>query len=186
VLTSIVVLIVKAARVLPSRCPDRTDPRSAAGFYTARQFEINTRYHTLISPDLDWRKRDINSPSFEPGTDDPRRREGRRRTCTNSVDRRAQPELPADTSTSIRFTAWLGEVFERTGLSVPSGGPGCRSPVHLNFPAAPLIEIMAGDSLLARIDRRAGNRTGRRQRVRSSSNSTERPFNQIAQTVETC
>ena len=29
-----------------------------AGFYTARNFEINTDINTLISPDLDWRKRD--------------------------------------------------------------------------------------------------------------------------------
>ena len=30
-----------------------------AGFYTAQHFEINTDINTLISPDLDWRKRDI-------------------------------------------------------------------------------------------------------------------------------
>lgn len=29
-----------------------------AGFYTARNFGINTDINTLISPDLDWRKRD--------------------------------------------------------------------------------------------------------------------------------
>src|ERR1700712_5971882 len=29
-----------------------------AGFYTARNFGINTDVNTLISPDLDWRKRD--------------------------------------------------------------------------------------------------------------------------------
>ena len=31
----------------------------AAGFYAARHFAINTDINTLISPDLDWRKRDI-------------------------------------------------------------------------------------------------------------------------------
>ena len=30
-----------------------------AGFYTARHFKINTDINTLISPDLDWRQRDI-------------------------------------------------------------------------------------------------------------------------------
>ncbi|MGQ7438330.1 hypothetical protein ACTGWA_11095, partial [Streptococcus suis] len=30
-----------------------------AGIYTARNFSINTDINTLISPDLDWRKRDI-------------------------------------------------------------------------------------------------------------------------------
>ena len=29
-----------------------------AGFYTSRNFAINTDINTLISPDLDWRKRD--------------------------------------------------------------------------------------------------------------------------------
>src|SRR5205814_2806929 len=29
-----------------------------AGFYTAHNFSINTDINTLISPDLDWRKRD--------------------------------------------------------------------------------------------------------------------------------
>ena len=29
-----------------------------AGFYTARNFSINTDINKLISPDLDWRKRD--------------------------------------------------------------------------------------------------------------------------------
>jgi predicted RND superfamily exporter protein len=30
----------------------------AAGFYTAHNFSINTDINKLISPDLDWRKRD--------------------------------------------------------------------------------------------------------------------------------
>ena len=30
-----------------------------SGIYTARNFTINTDINTLISPDLDWRKRDI-------------------------------------------------------------------------------------------------------------------------------
>ena len=33
--------------------------RSRAGFYAARHFAINTDINTLISQDLDWRKRDI-------------------------------------------------------------------------------------------------------------------------------
>ena len=32
--------------------------RSAAGFYTARHFAINTDINTLISANLDWRQRD--------------------------------------------------------------------------------------------------------------------------------
>ena len=46
----------------------------AAGFYTARHFEINTDINTLISPDLDWRKRDIQfDERLRPGPDDPGR-----------------------------------------------------------------------------------------------------------------
>ncbi|MDI3567816.1 hypothetical protein, partial [Bradyrhizobium sp. Arg816] len=31
----------------------------AAGYYAARNFTINTDINTLISPNLDWRQRDI-------------------------------------------------------------------------------------------------------------------------------
>ncbi|MGA7238378.1 MAG: hypothetical protein WBY44_22025, partial [Bryobacteraceae bacterium] len=59
-LTKIVISIVRACTrfaattVLIALCL-----AIAAGFYTAQHFEINTDINTLISPNLDWRKRDI-------------------------------------------------------------------------------------------------------------------------------
>ena len=59
-LTSIVVSIVKACtRFAASTVLIALALAIAAGFYTVRHFEINTDINTMISPDLDWRKRDI-------------------------------------------------------------------------------------------------------------------------------
>ena len=58
-LTSIVVSIVKACtRFAVPTVLIALVLAIAAGFYTARNFAINTDINTLISPDLDWRKRD--------------------------------------------------------------------------------------------------------------------------------
>jgi predicted RND superfamily exporter protein len=59
VLTSLVVSIVKACtRFAPLTVLIALTLAIAAGFYTTRHFAINTDINTLISPDLDWRKRD--------------------------------------------------------------------------------------------------------------------------------
>ena len=58
-LTSIVVSIVKACtRFALSTVLIAAILSIAAGYYTAQHFKINTDINTLISPDLDWRKRD--------------------------------------------------------------------------------------------------------------------------------
>jgi uncharacterized protein len=59
VLTSIVVSVVKACtRFAVPTVLIALILAVASGFYTARNFAINTDINTLISPDLDWRKRD--------------------------------------------------------------------------------------------------------------------------------
>jgi predicted RND superfamily exporter protein len=59
VLTSLVVSIVKACTRFASLVVVLGLILAiAAGYYTARNFTINTDINTLISPDLDWRKRD--------------------------------------------------------------------------------------------------------------------------------
>ena len=58
-LTSIVVSIVKTStRFAPLTILVALILAVAAGFYTAQNFSINTDINTLISPNLDWRKRD--------------------------------------------------------------------------------------------------------------------------------
>jgi predicted RND superfamily exporter protein len=59
VLTSIVVSIVKACTRFASLTVLIAFALAvAAGYYTANNFSINTDINTLISPTLDWRKRD--------------------------------------------------------------------------------------------------------------------------------
>ncbi|MES2751695.1 MAG: hopanoid biosynthesis-associated RND transporter HpnN, partial [Pseudomonadota bacterium] len=43
---------------------------AAAGVYTHRNFAINTDVATLISPDIDWRKREIEFEKAFPGRND--------------------------------------------------------------------------------------------------------------------
>ena len=60
VLTSFVVSVVKTCtRFAPVTVLLGLILAVGAGFYTARNFAINTDINTLISPDLDWRQRDI-------------------------------------------------------------------------------------------------------------------------------
>ena len=59
-LTKIVVLIVQTCtRFAATTVLIGLGLAVGAGFYTAQHFEINTDINKLISPDLDWRKRDI-------------------------------------------------------------------------------------------------------------------------------
>ena len=122
----------------------------AAGFYTARHFAINTDINTLISPNLDWRKRDNQ---FDQAFD-------RDRTIlavvdaptpelTSSASAALEQKLSGDTKISNRFSrSARGEFFEKNGLlflPVPEVG---RLTGQFES-AAPLIEIMAGDPTCA-------------------------------------
>jgi predicted RND superfamily exporter protein len=141
VLTSIVVSIVKACTrfALPTVLIALV-LAVAAGFYTSRNFSINTDINTLISPNLDWRKRDNQ---FEKAFD-------RERTILAVVEA-PTPELTgtaaaawrrklAGDTTHFRSVQPLGsgEFFDQNGLlfrrgrgrqadrSVFIGGPSDR------------------------------------------------------------
>jgi len=67
VLTSFVVSIVRiCTRFATATVVAALVVAVGAGLYTARNFKINTDINTLISPDLDWRQRDI---AFEKAFD---------------------------------------------------------------------------------------------------------------------
>ena len=51
-------MLERARGLPPLSSSSRCSSRSGRGFYAARNFSINTDINTLISPDLDWRKRD--------------------------------------------------------------------------------------------------------------------------------
>ncbi len=186
VLTSIVVSIVKACtRFALLTVLIALILAIAAGFYTARHFKINTDINTLISQNLDWRQRDNQ---FEQAFD-------RDRTILAVVDAptpeltgaaRAALErkLSADTRHFESIQALgSGEFFEQNGLLfLPLAEVGRLTGQFES--AAPLIEIMAGDPSIRGLTGALETGLAGIKRGQIKLDSTERPFNLIAQTVE--
>src|SRR5712672_3837878 len=157
----------------------------AAGFYTVRHFAINTDINTLISQKLDSRQRDNQ---FEHAFD-------RDRTIlavvdaptpelTNVATKALEQKLSGDTTNfaSIRPLG-SGEFFEKNGLLfLPAADVGRL--VGQFESAAPLIEIMAGDPSIRGLTGALETGLAGVKRGQVKLDSTERPFNLIAQTVE--
>jgi uncharacterized protein len=186
VLTSIVVWIVKACtRFAVTTVLIALILAVAAGFYTARKFEINTDINTLISPDLDWRKRDIQ---FDEAFDRDRTIlavvEGPTPELTNSATAALNQKLAGDTKhfESVQPLG-SGEFFEKNGLLFPPVAQVARFTSQFES-AAPLIEIMAGDPSLRGLTGALETGLVGVKRGQVKLDSTERPFNEIAQTVE--
>ncbi len=185
-LTSIVVSIVKACTrfALPTVLIALI-LAVASGFYTARNFAINTDINTLISPDLDWRKRDNQ---FGQAFD-------RERTILAVVEA-PTPELTTTASAALakklagnskNFESiqplGSGEFFEKNGLLfLPAEEVGKLTEQFAS--AAPLIEIMAGDPSIRGLTGALETGLAGVKRGQVKLDSTERPFNLIAQTVE--
>jgi uncharacterized protein len=186
VLTSIVVSIVKACtRFAATTVLIALILAIAAGFYTARHFEINTDINTLISPDLDWRKRDIQ---FDEAFDRDRTIlavvEAPTPELTSSATAALNQKLAGDTQhfESVQPLG-SGEFFEKNGLLFLPVAQVARSTSQFES-AAPLIEIMAGDPSLRGLTGALETGLAGIKRGQVKLDSTERPFNQIAQTVE--
>ena len=185
-LTSIVVSIVKACTrfALPTVLIALV-LAIAAGFYTARNFAINTDINTLISPDLDWRKRDNQ---FGEAFD-------RERTILAVIEA-PTPELTSTASAALaeklagdtkNFESvqplGSGEFFEKNGLLfLPVEEVGKLTGQFAS--AAPLIEIMAGDPSIRGLTGALETGLAGVKRGQVKLDNTERPFNLIAQTVE--
>ncbi|HEY2210005.1 MAG TPA: MMPL family transporter [Bradyrhizobium sp.] len=185
-LTSIVVSIVKACtRFALLIVPVALILAIAAGFYTARHFKINTDINTLISLKLDWRLRDNQ---FEQAFD-------REKTILAVVDA-PTPELTGAARTALEqklsgdtkhFESvqplGAGEFFEKNGLLfLPVAEVGRLTGQFES--AAPLIEIMAGDPSIRGLTGALETGLAGIKRGQFKLDSTERPFNLIAQTVE--
>jgi hopanoid biosynthesis associated RND transporter like protein HpnN len=186
VLTSIVVSIVKACtRFAVITVLVALILAVGAGFYTARHFEINTDINTLISPDLDWRKRDNQ---FDQAFD-------RDRTILAVVDA-PTPELTNAASDALakKLTGdtkhfesvqplGSGEFFEKNGLLfLPAAEVGQLTGQFAS--AAPLIEIMAGDPSIRGLTGALETGLAGVKRGQVKLDSTERPFSLIARTIE--
>ncbi|MDE1932892.1 MMPL family transporter [Bradyrhizobium sp.] len=156
-----------------------------AGVYAAKHFEINTDINTLISSNLDWRKRDIQ---FENAFD-------RERMILAVVEAPTPEAMTAATSALYHKLAGDKQHFE----AVESLGSGefFEKNAFLFLPkeevaqltgqfeqAAPLIEIMAGDPSLRGLTGALETVLAGVRRGQIKLDSTERPLNQISQTIE--
>jgi uncharacterized protein len=186
VLTGIVVSIVKACtRFASLTVLIALALAVAAGYYTANNFSINTDINTLISPTLDWRKRDNQ---FDQAFD-------RDRTILAVVEA-PTPELTAAASAALEKklagdtqhfdsvqALGSGDFFEREGLLfLPAAEVGQLTSQFES--AAPLIEIMAGDPSLRGLTGALETALAGVKRGQFKLDSAERPFSLIAQTVE--
>jgi uncharacterized protein len=186
VLTSIVVSVVKTCtRFAYPTILVALVLAVAAGFYTSRNFEINTDINTLISPKLDWRQRDNQ---FDKAFD-------RDRTILAVVDG-PTPELVSAATTALvaklsgdtkHFDSvqalGSGEFFNKNGLLfLPTKEVGELTGQFEQ--AAPLIEIMAGDPSLRGLTGALETGLVGIKRGEFKLDSTARPFSMIAETVE--
>ncbi|MGB8398599.1 MMPL family transporter [Bradyrhizobium sp.] len=156
-----------------------------AGVYAARNFSINTDINTLISPDLDWRKRDNQ---FEHAFE-------REKLILAVVDA-PTPELTSSASKALagklsgdkkHFEAVTplgsGEFFEKNGLLFLPVDQVGKLTGQLEA-AAPLIEIMAGDPSIRGLTGALDTGLAGVKRGQVKLDNAERTFNLIAQTVE--
>ncbi|MEP6837026.1 MAG: MMPL family transporter, partial [Bradyrhizobium sp.] len=156
-----------------------------AGFYTAHNFSINTDINTLISPDLDWRKRDNQ---FGEAFD--------RDRLILAVVEAPTPELAGSAGKALaeklkgdkkNFEAVTplgsGEFFEKNGLLFLPVEQVGQVTGQLES-AAPLIEIMAGDPSIRGLTGALETGLAGVKRGQAKLENAERPFNQIAGTVE--
>lgn len=153
--------------------------------YTARNFVINTDINTLISPELDWRKRDNQ---FEKAFD--------RERLILAVVEAPTPELVSAAAKALagklagdkkNFESVTplgsGEFFERNGLLFLPPEEVGKITGQLES-AAPLIEIMAGDPSIRGLTGALETGLAGIKRGQVKLDNAERPFNLIAQTVE--
>jgi uncharacterized protein len=186
VLTSIVVQIVRACtRFATLTVLLGLVLATAAGYYTARHFAINTDINTLISANLDWRQRD---QLFDKAFD-------RDRTILAVV------EAPTPEQTSAAAAALeqklkgdkknfqsmqplgSGEFFDKNGLLfLPTEEVG-KTTAQFGA-AAPLIEIMAGDPSIRGLTGALETGLAGVTRGEVKLDNSARPFNMISQTVE--
>ncbi|UPK33242.1 MMPL family transporter [Bradyrhizobium sp. 186] len=157
-----------------------------AGYYTSQHFAINTDINSLIAQNLDWRQRD---QQFDRAFD-------RDATITAVVEART-PEMATaaadalfaklkDDKTSFQSVQQLGsgEFFEKNGLLFLPTEEVSKTTGQFES-AAPLIEIMAGDPSIRGLTGALETGLAGVKRGQVKLDNTERPFNLIAQTVET-
>jgi hopanoid biosynthesis associated RND transporter like protein HpnN len=186
VLTSIVVSIVKACtRFATLTVLLALILAIAASFFTVRHFSINTDINTLISANLDWRKRDNQfGEAFDRDRTILAVVEAPTPELAGAAGKALAQRLSGD-STNFESVQPLGsgEFFEKNGLMfLPLEEVGQLTGQFES--AAPLIEIMAGDPSIRGLTGALETALAGVKRGQIKLDSTERPFNLIAQAVE--
>ena len=155
-----------------------------ASIYAARHFAINTDINTLISPDLDWRKRDNQ---FEQAFDREKLILAVVEAPTPELASAASKALAAKLASDPNFESvqplGSGEFFERNGLLFLPVEEVGKVTGQLEA-AAPLIEIMAGDPSIRGLTGALETGLAGVKRGQVKLDNAERPFNLISQTVE--
>jgi hypothetical protein len=159
---------------------------AAAGVYSHRNFAINTDVATLISPDLDWRKREIEFEKAFPGRND----------SILAVVEAPTPELSRQAAAALekkllpqteRFT-WIrrpggGPFFDNNGLLfLPT--PEVAKQVGQLASAAPIFDILMDDPSLRGLTGVLEFGLAGSQRGQYSRDSMAGPLNLVAGTVE--
>ncbi|MCB1391850.1 MULTISPECIES: MMPL family transporter [unclassified Nitrobacter] len=185
-LTGIIVSIVKACtRFAWATALVAIVLAAGAVFYSARNFEINTDINKLISPDLDWRQRDI---AFEKAFDQERLILAVVEAPTAEFASAAGAVLAARLKDDHRHFESVqllggGAFFERNGLLfLPT--EEVKQLTGQFGEAAPLVEIMAGDPSLRGLTAALETALVGLKRGQFELDSTARPFSLIAQSVE--
>jgi hopanoid biosynthesis associated RND transporter like protein HpnN len=186
VLTSIVVSIVKACtRFASLTILVALILAVAAGYYTARHFSINTDINTLISSKLDWRKRDNQfGQAFDRDRTILAVVEAPTPELTGAAAKALADRLSGDTRNfdSVQSLG-SGEFFQKNGLLFLPVAQVAELTGQFES-AAPLIEIMAGDPSIRGLTGALETGLAGVKRGQVKLDSTARPFNLIAETVE--
>lgn len=159
---------------------------AVAGVYSHRNFAINTDVATLISPDLDWRKREIDFEKAFPGRND----------SILAVVEAPTPELARQAGDALEKK--LRPQTERfISIRRPGGGPFFDNNGLLFLPtpevakqtgqlasAAPIFDILIDDPSLRGLTGVLEFGLAGSQRGQYSRDSMARPLNLVADTVE--
>jgi len=159
---------------------------AAAGVYSHRNFAINTDVAKLISPDLDWRKREIDFEKAFPGRND----------SILAVIEAPTPELARQAGDALEKK--LLPMTERfISIRRPGGGPFFDNNGLLFLPtqevakqtgqlasAAPIFDILMDDPSLRGLTGVLEFGLAGSARGQYSRDAMARPLNQVAGTVE--
>ncbi len=160
---------------------------ASAVIYSVRHFAINTDVAKLISPDLDWRQREIDFDKAFPGRHD----------LILAIVEAPSPEMARQATTDLEQKL-IPQKDRFIDVSRPGGGPFFDNNGLLFLPTpevakqtaqlvqgAPIFSILTDDPSIRGLTGVLEFGLGGAQRGRYSRDSMARPLNMVADAVET-